>query len=799
MNTKIIIAVLFCLVAVNADFLQINELGSQCSAPLTPSVFDGQFWIENIKHEGLSAFNGNPSAYPVYRNVKDYGARGDGVTDDTAAINAAITAGDRCGQGCDSSTVVPALVYFPSGTYLVSTPIIQYYFTQLVGDALNPPTLLASSNFAGIAVIDSNPYDNTGNNWWTNQNNFYRQVRNFKIDISNVQGSATGVHWQVAQATSLTNLVFEMSTAQGTQHQGMFMENGSGGFMSDLVFNGGKLGMWIGNQQFTFRNITVNNAVTAIVVGWNWGFTFKGLEIHGCNVGFDMTAGGSANQGVGAAIILDAIITNTPTFVITSTTASSEPHTSGSLILDNIRLANVPSAVQSDSGNVLLAGTQGGSPQVISSWGQGQFYVDNSGKGGFQQNNLSPNPSKPSVLLDGTGAFFQRARPQYENYAVSDFVSVKSQGAAGDGRTDDTAAIQKAIQDYAGCKIIYFPAGFYLVTGTIQVPAGTRIVGETWSVIAATGSYFGSESNPQPMFKVGNSGDQGVVEISDIIFSTQGAVPGATLVEWNIRDPDGQQGAAGMWDVHFRIGGGAGTNLESSNCQKFVANPSECQGAFASLHLTASSSAYLENVWAWTSDHDLDSDHAQISIFNARGILVESSNGPVWMYGTASEHNVMYQYNIVNAKNVFMGMIQTETPYYQSSPKAPAPFTTNAGLNDPDFSSCDPSSQTCAMAWGLRVKSSSNVYVYGAGLYNFFQNYDQGCLTTENCQDAQLSIEGSTTALYVYNLNTKASTNMVDINGAAFALQAENRNGFCSTIAGFLTKAVIHDDEFLFL
>jgi glucan 1,3-beta-glucosidase len=39
-----------------------------------------------------------------------------------------------------------------------------------------------------------------------------------------------------------------MSTASGNQHQGIFMENGSGGFMSDLTFNGGKLGMWIGNQ-----------------------------------------------------------------------------------------------------------------------------------------------------------------------------------------------------------------------------------------------------------------------------------------------------------------------------------------------------------------------------------------------------------------------------------------------------------------------------------------------------------------------------------------------------------------------
>lgn len=26
------------------------------------------------------------------------------------------------------------------------------------------------------------------------------------------------------------------------------------------------------------------------------------------------------------------------------------------------------------------------------------------------------------------------------------------------------------------------------------------------------------------------------------------------------------------------------------------------------LHLTKTSSAYLENVWAWTADHDLDGD-----------------------------------------------------------------------------------------------------------------------------------------------------------------------------------------------
>jgi Pectate lyase superfamily protein len=32
--------------------------------------------------------------------------------------------------------------------------------------------------------------------------------------------SATGLHWQVAQATSLFNVIVEMSTAEGNNHQG---------------------------------------------------------------------------------------------------------------------------------------------------------------------------------------------------------------------------------------------------------------------------------------------------------------------------------------------------------------------------------------------------------------------------------------------------------------------------------------------------------------------------------------------------------------------------------------------------
>lgn len=47
-------------------------LGTSCTAPLgagTAAASD-PFWMQNIKHQGISAFNSNPSGYQVFRNVK---------------------------------------------------------------------------------------------------------------------------------------------------------------------------------------------------------------------------------------------------------------------------------------------------------------------------------------------------------------------------------------------------------------------------------------------------------------------------------------------------------------------------------------------------------------------------------------------------------------------------------------------------------------------------------------------------------------------------------------------------------
>lgn len=65
-------------------------------------------------------------------------------------------------------------------------------------------------------------------------------------------------------------------------------------------------------------------------------------------------------------------------------------------------------------------------------------------------------------------------------------VSVKVYGAVGDGVTDDTAAIQNAVNSE---NIVFFPAGIYLVSSPISIPSNRTLFGEgAVSIISYTGT-----------------------------------------------------------------------------------------------------------------------------------------------------------------------------------------------------------------------------------------------------------------------------------------------------------------------
>lgn len=102
--------------------------------------------------------------FPTDINVRDHGAKGDGVTDDTAAIQAAASEAAACAEkmrrkvgtrNCAENLVqadgpVPRIV-FPAGTYLVSAPVFFYRDSQVYG--MGEVTVRATKGDIDLFVI----------------------------------------------------------------------------------------------------------------------------------------------------------------------------------------------------------------------------------------------------------------------------------------------------------------------------------------------------------------------------------------------------------------------------------------------------------------------------------------------------------------------------------------------------------------------------------------------------------------------------------------------------------------------
>jgi hypothetical protein len=156
------------------------------------------------------------------RNVKDFGAKADGIVDDTQAFINALQARRTLPYGAKQ----PANVYVPPGRYLLSGTLIVWGSTELFGDWQNPPTLIlapGSPGFQDVAhpapfIVTAGGYrmpENT-RDWLTrandvngSTNNTFRiVVRDLNIEIGEHNPGAWGLYWWCAQQTALRNVSF---------------------------------------------------------------------------------------------------------------------------------------------------------------------------------------------------------------------------------------------------------------------------------------------------------------------------------------------------------------------------------------------------------------------------------------------------------------------------------------------------------------------------------------------------------------------------------------------------------------
>lgn len=271
---------------------------------------------------------------------------------------------------------------------------------------------------------------------------------------------------------------------------------------------------------------------------------WKGLRINDCKIGMRLVSE-DATGNIGSVTLADAVFKNGDKGVVVDKVSEETGSGTTGLVMDVVRFDNVDKAVVDLNDTVLWDG-QGSNGR----WHMGPAYDDDLKRAWVKTNYPDEIGQVPDHIHGGdpsdqtSTGYFSYQRQQYADKSPSDFIHLKD-FAAGDGKTDDTAGVQKAI-DSAGDKIIFADAGIYLISNTILIPQGTRIVGEAWTQFAATGKGFGDATRPKVMFRVGTgedpdpgTGDQPgnpaaskPVEMQDIIFTSKGPTPGVILLQW---------------------------------------------------------------------------------------------------------------------------------------------------------------------------------------------------------------------------------------------------------------------------
>lgn len=252
------------------------------------------------------------------------------------------------------------------------------------------------------------------------------------------------------------------------------------------------------------------------------------------------------------------------------------------------------------------------------------------------------------------------------------------------------------------------------------------------------------------------------------------------------------KGDVGLWNTQIMFGGTAGTTIKDVCNNQDTTN---CRAAYLGLHLTASSSAYVQNLWVWTADHNLDGGSSLTMISTGRGILVESTKA-TWLVGTGAEHNWLYNYNFNQAQNLYAGMMQVETPYNQGADAvrlAPAPWVANLQIGDPDFHWCDGNDGRCRSALGNNINGGSNLFLYNSAAWAFFngpwesdyrpENWCQG-----NCMVNMNRVSGTPSKLFWYGIATKSADKLV-FDGRSDPQELHNPGGWGGNIQSYLEFA----------
>jgi hypothetical protein len=666
------------------------------------------WWYANIDHTSAAVRDYVPNLgttydYPVHFSVQAGNA---------VEFVSAITADGPQGQRDDMWLAgQPRTIYLPGGIYVLETTVTLLTDTVIIGDPTDPPILQAAPGFDGeFLIVGGAPgYVTAGNG---GELHFSVMLKNIILDTTRHADSENFValSWRVAQNTALVNVEIRMPPAS---HTGIWMGQGSVLSVADTKFVNGRIGVhYEGMQQATLKNMRFENCTTGILIDDGFTVNIFAPTFH------NVTNPVVLNSGSPWISVIDGTAVSSGTFFRTNTLYPN-------FMIENVRR-------DSNESPVVIVGSDTKLEEI--SPDETYVYGNTYGAEPIYQTDVQPRKSSRPTALAPNGRYPVLVPPQYPEATAADVINLKDPAqngghpVYGDGQRDDSIALQAGLDLAASSqKIAYLPHGIYRLTSTLTIPSGTRLVGNAWSTLSGYGPFFANASSPHPVVKIGDPDSLGTAVLQDLRFTVGQALPGAILLQINMAGDS--PGDVAIFNSLITIGGTRDTEIDcyaessppSPPTSTFLPDlhqspaPKSCLGAYIGLHLSKSSSAYVENVWTWLADHEVDSATNSHTRIAARyGVVVEaassttssSSSSPpssddeddddnddsergTWLIGLASEHFWVANLWIKNAKNVLVTLFQSETNYNQGVGASSSGTTTTTTSWDPSSSSDD--------------------------------------------------------------------------------------------------------------
>ncbi len=236
----------------------------------------------------------------------------------------------------------------------------------------------------------------------------------------------------------------------------------------------------------------------------------------------------------------------------------------------------------------------------------------------------APEPLPPAI----------RPLPAYE-----DWVNVHTLGIVGDGKTDDTAAIQKAIANH---RVLYFPSGQYVVRDTLTLKPDTVLIGlhptlTQFDLLDNTPGFDGVGA-PKPVIFAPSGGTN---ILSGFGVFAGGTNPRAAGVIWSAGE------SSLIDDVRFLGGHGSGFSPYNNN---HTADPDlhkRWDGQYPSLWITNGGGGSFADIWTPNT-------------FAQAGFYVSDTKTPGHVYELSNEHHLRLEIKLERVENWDFNAPQTE-------------------------------------------------------------------------------------------------------------------------------------------